>query len=75
MIEKNKDVNQSVGERLRYARQELGMQGQEAAQKAFISGSLLSQLESGKKRISLDNLVRFSKLYKKDIIYFLKDFC
>ena len=74
MFEK-KDINETIGARLRSAREELDLKGKDVAKEMFISGGLLSQLESGQRRISLDNLVRFSKLYKKDIIYFLKDFC
>ena len=61
-----------VGNRLREARKLAGLSQEKVASILEISRSRYSEIESGKKTISIDELYRFSELYNRNIEYFLR---
>jgi transcriptional regulator with XRE-family HTH domain len=68
------DINEKIGYRLKIARQQNELTNKEVSEKLYISPTHLSNMESGKRKVSLENLIMFSKLYNKDVVYFLSDF-
>ena len=69
--EKKKE-NKAVGVGLKNRRIELQMTQQELADKAFISRSLISKMESGKTPVNKDNLERIAMALEVDVGYFKK---
>ncbi len=59
-------------ERLRAARQEVGLTQVQVAKKLKRPQSHISNVESGQQRVDVVELQRFAKLYGKDIKYFIK---
>ena len=59
-------------ERLRTARLEAGLTQTQVAKKLGRPQSHVSNIETGQQRVDVVELKRFSKLYDKDINYFLK---
>lgn len=55
------------------ARKEKNMKQEEVAKILQKSQSYISKIESGQRRIDIIQLKEFSKIYKKDLNYFLKD--
>ncbi len=72
-IEKE-DLNFNVGYRLKIAREEKELKGYSVARKLGVTNAYISQMENGKRSVSLENLLKFSQLYDKDVVYFLQDF-
>lgn len=72
-IEKE-DLNLNVGYRLKIAREEKELKGYSVARKLGVTNAYISQMENGKRSVSLENLLKFSQLYDKDVVYFLQDF-
>lgn len=68
------NIDETIGYRLKLARQEKELTSKAVSKQLFISPTHLSNLEGGKRKVSLENLIKFSQLYNKDVIYFLKDF-
>jgi transcriptional regulator with XRE-family HTH domain len=68
------NLNENIGYRLKLARQEKELKGYSVARKLDITAANLSQMENGKRSVSLENLLKFSQLYEKDVVYFLQDF-
>ena len=62
--------NKSLGDRLREARQYLGLSQEEAANDLGISRSAISLIESNKRSVKADELVKFSNLYQRSMEYF-----
>jgi Zn-dependent peptidase ImmA (M78 family)/DNA-binding XRE family transcriptional regulator len=62
-----------TGKRLREARKLAGLSQEKVASILEISRSRYSEIESGKKTISIDELYRFSELYNRNIEYFLRN--
>ena len=60
-------------ENLRKARNESGFTQIEVAQKLNQPQSYVSKCESGEKRVDVIELLRFSKIYNKQIGYFIKN--
>ena len=73
MFEKE-DINSNVGYRLKLARQEKELKGYSVARKLDITNAYLSQMENGKRSVSLENLIKFAQIYEKDVVYFLQDY-
>lgn len=71
---KKEDLNNNVGFRLKLAREEKELKGYTVARKLGVTNAYISQMENGKRSVSLENLLKFSQLYDKDVIYFLQDF-
>lgn len=67
------DFNENVGYRLRVAREQMEIKGSTAARKLGFTNAYLSQMETGKRNVSLQNLIKFCELYDKDVVYFLQD--
>ena len=57
---------------LRKARLEAGLDQDEVAKLLKVTQSYVSKMESGQRRIDTVQLKKFAKIYKKDILYFLK---
>lgn len=72
-IEKE-DLNFNVGYRLKIAREEKELKGYSVARKLGVTNAYISQMENGKRSVSLENLLKFSQLYEKDVVYFLQDY-
>jgi transcriptional regulator with XRE-family HTH domain len=72
-IEKE-DLNFNVGYRLKIAREEKELKGYSVARKLGVTNAYISQMENGKRSVSLENLLKFSQLYDKEVVYFLQDF-
>ena len=69
------NIDEKIGYKLKLARQQSELTGKEVAEQLYISPTHLSNIENGKRKVSLENLVKFSELYQKDVVYFLSDFC
>jgi transcriptional regulator with XRE-family HTH domain len=59
-------------ERLRKARKEERLDQRDVAKLLGVSQSYVSKMESGQRRIDIVQLKAFSRIYKKDIDYFIK---
>ena len=59
-------------QKLRKARMEAGLTQAEVAKKLRRPQSHISNVESGQQRVDVIELQRFSKIYDKNIDYFLK---
>jgi transcriptional regulator with XRE-family HTH domain len=59
-------------ERLRRARLEAGLTQVQVAKKLRRPQSHISNVESGQQRVDVVELKRFSRIYNKDINYFIK---
>lgn len=55
-----------IGENLKNARKAAGIRQEDAANKVGMLRVTLSSIESGKRKVSTDELVKFSDLYKVD---------
>lgn len=62
-----------VIEKLKEARLDAGMNQEDVADMLGKTQSYLSKIEAGQRRIDIPQLREFSRLYKKDITYFIKD--
>lgn len=67
------DFNENIGYRLRVAREQKDIKGSTVARKLGFTNAYLSQMENGKRNVSLQNLIKFCELYEKDVVYFLQD--
>jgi transcriptional regulator with XRE-family HTH domain len=65
------DDREKVGSRLRDARVMAGLSQEQAAQKMNISRPAISEIESGKRKVSAEELIQFSELYKVDKLWLL----
>ena len=59
-------------DRLKKARKGRGLDQRDVAKLLGVTQSYISKMESGQRRIDIVQLKRFSKLYKKQIDYFIK---
>lgn len=59
-------------ERLRKAREEVGLTQVQVAKKLKRPQSHISNIESGQQRVDVVELQTFAKIYNKDIKYFVK---
>ena len=59
-------------ERLKQARKDKGLDQKQVAVLLGVSQSYVSKVESGQRRIDVVQLKQFSKIYKKNISYFLE---
>jgi transcriptional regulator with XRE-family HTH domain len=61
-----------VGEKIRSAREEMGLSQIELAKElGFESATAVSLIENGERNLSTENLVRLSKILQRDVKYFL----
>lgn len=61
---------QAVGERLRQAREYVGLKQDEVARHLGIPRSALSNIEGGLRRVEVTELTRLAKLYQRPIAWF-----
>lgn len=59
-------------EKLRKARQEVGLTQVQVAKKLKRPQSYISNVESGQQRVDVVELQKFAKMYGKDVNYFFK---
>lgn len=67
----SKEQKRLVG-KLKKAREEAGFDQNKIAKKLGTTQSYISKLESGQRKIDAIQLKELSRIYKKDISYFLK---
>jgi transcriptional regulator with XRE-family HTH domain len=67
----DKDYRQII-ERLKKARIDAGLSQQAVADKMKKPQSYISKTESGERRLDVAEMKKFTKLYNKDINYFIK---
>jgi transcriptional regulator with XRE-family HTH domain len=60
-----------VVERLKTARQEVGLKQIEVAKKLSKPQSFISKVERGERRLDVTELKQFADIYKKQLSYFL----
>jgi len=65
-------ITKSIGKRLRESRLAAGISQEELARQLKISRSRYSDIENGKKSISVDELYRFADFYGRSIEFFFK---
>ena len=63
--------NAQISEKLKIAREELGITQQQAAKLLNRPQSYVSRCESGIKQLEIQELELFAQIYKKSITYFL----
>jgi transcriptional regulator with XRE-family HTH domain len=61
-----------IVEKLKVAREEAGLDQEQAAKLLDKTQSYVSKIESGQRRIDIIQLKTFAKIYNKDINFFLK---
>lgn len=70
----NKGIRGSVGEKLKKARESLGLTLKEVATEVgFANYQTLINIEAGKREIKVWELVKLARVYYRDIDYFLED--
>lgn len=57
-----------LGEKIKKAREKKGLLQSDIAKLLDVSSSLICQLECGKKKMSLDNLIKLCKILEIDIL-------
>lgn len=67
----NEGKAHDIGERLRSSREYLGLSQEEVADYMDISRPGISNIEAGKRKVSTEELQRFSRLYRRPYEYFL----
>lgn len=60
------DDREKVGTRLRDARIMAGLSQEQAAQKVNLNRPAISEIESGKRKVSAEEIIQFSEIYKVD---------
>ena len=73
MTENKYAVNAKVGLKLRQTREDLDLKQKDVASKLHSSIDFVSMSELNKRQISVDDVVAFSRVYKKPVIYFFSD--
>ncbi len=63
----------TVGQALKHARVAMGLTLKQVSKSMSIAMSTISEIESGKRRISAVELYRFAKLYQRPISFFLEE--
>jgi len=66
-------VNAKIGWKLRQTREDLDLKQKDVAAKLHRDPDFVSMSELDKRQISVDDIVAFSHIYKKPIIYFFSD--
>jgi transcriptional regulator with XRE-family HTH domain len=61
---------QALGERLRFAREYVGLKQEEVAKYLGIPRSALSNIEAGQRKIDVLELTRLAKLYQRPVTWF-----
>lgn len=62
---------EKIAERLKEAREMAGLSQAQAAEKLNLQRPAISEIESGKRRVSAEELIQFSDLYKVDASWLL----
>jgi len=66
----SKDYKKTI-EKLKKARLEIGLKQEDVAEKLKKPQSYISKIERGERRVDIAELKELSKIYKKDINYFI----
>ena len=70
-LRNNKITNQEIGQRVRQAREELGMTQTELAKAVGMSPNTVNRWESGQRSIVINDLTTVAAALSKPVIYFL----
>lgn len=62
--ENNKSEREEIAERLKQARVSAGLSQENAAKILDMQRPAISEIESGKRKVSAEEIIRFSKIYK-----------
>lgn len=73
MPEQKYSVNAKVGQKLRQTREDLDLKQKDVAAVMHRATDFVSMSELDKRQISVDDVVAFSQVYKKPVIYFFSD--
>lgn len=73
MSDQKYSVNAKIGEKLKQSREDLDLKQKDVAIKLHRSVDFISMSELNKRQISVDDLIAFSQVYKKPVIYFFSD--
>jgi transcriptional regulator with XRE-family HTH domain len=71
MQNNSNDDRGKVGNRLRDARVMAGLSQEQAAQSMNLNRPAISEIESGKRKVSAEEIIQFSDLYKVDKLWLL----
>ena len=66
----SEEASKQLAERLRQAREYLGLSQEEVAQQVGLSRPAISQIENGNRRVDAIELTKFAKLYQRPLGYF-----
>jgi transcriptional regulator with XRE-family HTH domain len=70
---KYETINSRLAKRLRFTRQDLDLKQKDVATALQKTSDFVSMTELDKRSITVEDIVEFSRLYKKPIIYFFQD--
>lgn len=70
---KHINLSKLIGSKLKKAREYRGLSQEELARQTNFNHSSISYFENGKRRISVENLIEFSRVLKIKPTYFLSD--
>jgi transcriptional regulator with XRE-family HTH domain len=66
-------INAKIGQKLRQTREDLDLKQKDVARQLHRATDFVSMSELNKRQISVEDVVAFSQVYKKPIIYFFSD--
>lgn len=70
----NKNIYKIVGSKIKKLREEKKLTQRELADLTFSTQTEIHKIEKGIRTLDVEKLVTFSKVLKRDVIYFLSDF-
>lgn len=73
MVAPKYSVNAKIGQKLRQTREDLDLKQKDVANKLHRAIDFVSMTELDKRQISVEDVVAFSRIYKKPVIYFFSD--
>lgn len=68
------NIYKVVGSKIRKLREEKKLTQKELAELVFSSQAEIHHIEKGTRKLDIERLVNFSKVLKRDVVYFLSDF-
>lgn len=73
MPQQKYSVNAKIAQKLKQTREDLDLKQKDVAQQLHRAVDFVSMSELDKRQISVDDVVAFSHVYKKPVIYFFSD--
>ena len=68
------NIHKIVGSKIKKLREEKKLTQKELADLVFSSQAEIHHIEKGRRKLDIERLVNFSKVLKRDVVYFLSDF-